>query len=232
MLVSVREHRGWVGQARFSLLASLSALLGKSGLHLRLPGSPLSRRKCMLVTASCTTPPVCPKGARATPALSLQPALSAGAPAPGSGPASSAPGWELLAGQQDKGHTASAGGKARGASPEGLRSSTTFPLEPSRKEAPLPGARRPETCLRTEAPGASAPFVFLPRLAMVPRLSPGFSFPLLLSHSRCVLGDRKPPSPSSPSSPRRLPPPPIPTPTRTPRGKDPSPLPCLRSNLL
>lgn len=61
--------------------------------------------------------------------------------------------------------------------------SSTFPLGPSRKEAPLPETLGPETRLRIQAPGPSAPSRSLPPLASLaspgfPPLPPRLPFPL------------------------------------------------------
>lgn len=64
--------------------------------------------------------------------------------------------------QQKKGHAAYIGGKAWGTSPEGLPLHIPFG---AKSEGPLPGTWRPETGLRTEAPGSSAPSPSRPPLA-------------------------------------------------------------------
>lgn len=101
-------------------------------------------------------------------ANSLQLEASVGAPAQGPRSPSSAPGREFLTGWRAGTNRRRATrsilvGKPGGRRPKTSRS--TFPLGPSRKEAPLPGTRRPETCLRIEAPGSSAPSPSRPPLA-------------------------------------------------------------------
>lgn len=211
MLLFVWEHQGWLSQARFSLLVSLSALLGKSGPHSHPSGSSISRRKCMHVTASCTPPPVCPQVSGVHSAHSLQPEVSVGAPARGPRSPSSAPGREFLAGWRAGTNRRKATrrilvGKPGGRRPKASRS--TFPLGPSRKEAPLPGTWRPETGLRTEAPGSSAPSPSRPPLACCSSPFTRFSLSVLVVfHSLCVLGDGKPP-PLPPPQPAEVTPPP------------------------
>lgn len=165
----------------------------------------------MHVTASCTPPPVCPQVSGVHSAHSLQPEVSVGAPAQGPRSPSSAPGREFLAGWRAGTNRRKATrrilvGKPGGRRPKASRS--TFPLGPSRKEAPLPGTWRPETGLRTEAPGSSAPSPSRPLLACCSSPFTRFSLSVLVVfHSLCVLGDGKPP-PLPPTQPAEVTPPP------------------------
>lgn len=124
---------------------------------------------------------------------------------------SSAPGREFLAGWRAGTNRRKATrrilvGKPGGRRPKASRS--TFPLGPSRKEAPLPGTWRPETGLRTEAPGSSAPSPSRPLLACCSSPFTRFSLSVLVVfHSLCVLGDGKPP-PLPPPQPAEVTPPP------------------------
>lgn len=107
--------------------------------------------------------------------------------------------------QQKKGHAAYIGGKAWGTSPEGLPLHIPFG---AKSEGPLPGTWRPETGLRTEAPGSSAPSPSRPLLACCSSPFTRFSLSVLVVfHSLCVLGDGKPP-PLPPPQPAEVTPPP------------------------